>query len=70
MRKAFWLMATGLAFQLVAMSNKGAELWKKLIRKLRQKERKTSRNTDDLTESGKTFSEKRRKGMQGLSNGW
>jgi hypothetical protein len=70
MRKAFWLVATGLAFQLVAMSNRGAELWKKLTKKLRQKARKPRKSTDGVTESGKTFRTKERKGIQGLSNGW
>jgi gas vesicle protein len=68
MKRAFWLIMTGVAIGILIAPDKGSETWKKIREGLGDLKDKAKNNLDDL--SGKNIAEKAIVGLQEVSEEW
>lgn len=70
MKKAFWLIMTGVAIGILIAPDKGSETWKKITDSLDDLKDKAGKSVDDLIDTGRGIINKGRKGVEEVSNEW
>jgi gas vesicle protein len=70
MKKAFWLIMTGVAIGILIAPDKGSETWKKITGSLDDLKEKARKSMDDLIDTGKDIAKKGIKGAEEVSNEW
>ncbi len=70
MKKAFWLIMTGVAIGILIAPDKGSETWKKITDSLDDLKDKAGKSVDDLIDTGRDMIKKGRKSAEEVSNEW
>ena len=70
MKKAFWLIMTGVAIGILIAPDKGSETWKKITDSLDDLKDKAGKSMDDLIDTGRDMLKKGRKGAEEVSKEW
>ena len=70
MKKAFWLIMTGVAIGILIAPDKGSETWKKISDNLDDLKDKASQGMDDLKNSVRDMTKKGKEGTENFSKEW
>jgi len=70
MKKAFWLIVTGVAIGLLIAPASGSETWKKIKDRLDDLKDNAKDGVDDLVDSTKDVLKKGKEGVGNVTNNW
>lgn len=70
MKKAFWLIMTGVAIGILIAPDKGSETWKKISDNLDDLKDKARQGMDDLKNSARNMTKKGKEGAENFSKEW
>jgi len=70
MKKAFWLIMTGVAIGILIAPDKGSETWKKISDNLDDLKDKARQGMDDLKNSVRDMGKKGKEGAENFSKDW
>jgi gas vesicle protein len=70
MKKAFYLILTGIAIGILIAPAKGSETWQKITDSLDDLKTKTKDSINDLVDGAKGIAEKGKKGAEKAANEW